>query len=80
MIIRFEAVMLDSVDDRGAVLVFRDNRLTAVASRLDALHEEFEGHWFVEAMLDGEATLRPPPFATLGELEAWAGRPRSPSY
>jgi hypothetical protein len=59
--IRVEPVKLpaDFGDDEG-VLVFRDDVLLAVLSRLGEMHEDLAGHWYVEAYFPDQNSGHPP--------------------
>jgi hypothetical protein len=69
--VRFEAVTLagDFGDEQG-VLVFVDDSLFAVLSRLGEIHGELQGQWYIEAYF-GSTQLNVPhdTFATLEEAE-----------
>jgi xanthine dehydrogenase iron-sulfur cluster and FAD-binding subunit A len=71
MNIRFEPVMLDSDEDANARLVFRGERLAAVVSRLDDLHDRLAGRWFIEAVFDGHSRPINDTFPALADVEAW---------
>ena len=72
MKLRFEPVILDSGQDDDARLVFRDNRLALIISRLSDPHDGLAGSWFVEAIFDGSlGEKRPDPFSTLADVERW---------
>lgn len=68
----YQGITLDTggIDDQ-AVLVLREGRLTAVLSRLGAMHDDLVGKWSVEALF-----VAPPPwprniFADPDEFVAW---------
>lgn len=72
MSVSFEAITLDTGDDDDrAVLVLRDGRLTAVLSRLSAMHEELAGQWFVEAMFGPTLNAQQHVFADPDEFVSW---------
>jgi hypothetical protein len=71
MNVRFEEITLDTDLDFEARLVFRDNRLAAIVSRLSEFHDEFSGHWFVEAVFDGKLRTRTDVFPDLTDVEMW---------
>lgn len=71
MSLSFAPVTLDAShgDDR-AMLVFRDDRLTAIVSCLGEAHGEVAGRWFVEAVFTDLDTIFDETFATLAEVAA----------
>ena len=72
MTVSFQEVVLDTRDvDDTAILVLRDGRLTAVLSRLGAMHEENEGQWFVEALFGAAPASMQHVFADPAEFVAW---------
>lgn len=68
--IRFQQVILhdDFGDDEG-MLVFVNDRLVAVLSRLGQMHDTLTGRWFIEAPLCILPGDMPDTFATLQEVE-----------
>jgi hypothetical protein len=68
----FQEITLDTGDgDDRAVLVLRDGRLTAVLSRLGAMHDEMAGLWFVEAVFGTPPTDLRHTFGDPGDFVAW---------
>ena len=73
--ISIQPVRLDSQDDDGeAVLVFHDDQLVAVASRLSGLHGPLSGSFFIEAVFGPRDHHLGATFATEDELRGWAER------
>ena len=81
MQISIQPVRLDTHDGDGdAVLIFRDDQLVAVASRLCDLHGRLSGSLFVEVVFGPRDHHVGATFATEDELRRWAegletGRP-----
>jgi hypothetical protein len=80
MHISIQPVRLDTPDlDDDAVLIFRGDRLVAVASRLSDLHGELSGSFFIEAVFGPRDLHLGSTFASEKELRRWAesldGRP-----
>lgn len=71
--IRFEPILLASADDCDARLVFQEDRLAAIVSRLGDLHDGLAGYWFVEAVFDGVPRPRADPFPALDDVASWIG-------
>jgi hypothetical protein len=74
--LRFETVSIANLEDQDARLVFADDRLVAVLSRLSKAQGERAGHWFTEALF-GPISLRDRDQATftdLGEVQHWFER------
>jgi hypothetical protein len=68
----FQEITLDTWnDDDRAVLVLRDGRLTAVLSRLSAMHDELAGMWFVETLFGTPPAKPQHIFAHPDEFIAW---------
>lgn len=73
MQISIQPVRLDTEDGDGdAVLVFRGDRLVAVASRLCDFHEGLSGSYFIEAMFGPRDHHVGATFAGEDELRRWA--------
>lgn len=73
MQISLQPVRLDAPDsDDDGVLVFRGDRLVAVASRLSDLHVGLSGRWFVEAAFGPRDFHVGATFASEEELCHWA--------
>jgi len=66
----FQPIVLDTPFDSHGVLVFRDGRLVAIASCLDAGHEDLEGRWAIEKLFPEWAGA----FGTFETLEALEAR------
>ena len=72
MALTFQAVTLDTDSpDAEAVLVLRGGRLVAVLSCLSDLHDDLEGHWFVEAAFGPLPRSNAETFESLSEFESW---------
>jgi len=59
--------------DREGRLVFLEERLVAVLSKLGELHEDATGHWFLEASFTPTSRSGAGPFATLEDALAAIG-------
>jgi hypothetical protein len=68
--IKFERVTLhNDLGDEEGMLVFWNNRLIAVVSRLGQMHESLTGRWFLEAPFCALPADLPHTFANLEEVE-----------
>ena len=73
MTISLQPTTLDTPDgDAEAVLVYRENRLLAVASRLGPAHEADAGSWFLEAVFGPRDLWTGTSFVDEAGLAAWA--------
>ena len=73
MQITYQSLRLDTCDDdEEALLVFRDGRLLAVASRLCAEHGDLAGSVFIEAMFGAHDRYVGATFRSQEELAQWA--------
>jgi hypothetical protein len=61
--------------DREGTLVFRDSRLLALLTRLDTIHGELAGRWFVETIFGDLPERQPPAFETTGAFGEWLASP-----
>lgn len=72
MKVTFTPVRVDVPGGDDGLLVFADERLSAVLTRLGSDHDEQSAHWFLEAgfgRLDGRP--QHPTFVDLLEAESW---------
>ena len=73
MHISIQPVRLDTPDsDNEGVMIFRSDRLVAVASRLSDLHGGLAGRFFIEAMFGPRDLHVGATFASEEELRRWA--------
>ena len=68
----FRPVTLDhEYGDTEGMLVFREDRLMAVLSRLGDLHEQLAGSWYIEASFSHGLVQVGGVFGSLPEFERW---------
>jgi len=68
--ISFQPVTLDvNHGDEAAMLVFRDERLSAIVTRLGAEHGGLAGRWFVETLFTENAGMLHVTLSSLTDLE-----------
>lgn len=72
MTVEFRPVRLAGHFTEGeSLLVFRNDELAAVISRLGAVYDELAGKWFVEACFDGACESPHRAFDDLAGVEEW---------
>jgi len=70
--VAFQAAHFDpGLGDCEGVLVFRDDALLAVATKLGLAHDDLAGSWIVEALFSAAVGVPRHTFPDLAGLEAW---------
>jgi hypothetical protein len=74
MRLQLQPVRVANGHDEDGHLVFADGHLVAVLVCLSDEHEEFIGHWYLEAGFGGLDGPHHPVFADLDEAQGWIER------
>lgn len=75
MPISYRPVTLDANHgDEAAMLVFRDERLSAIVTRLGAAHGGLAGRWFVETLFTESTDMLHVTLSSLTDLESLLAR------
>lgn len=69
--INFQPVKVASPGQTDGRLVFVDESLVAVVTRLDDTNDAFAGRWFAEAQFEGMRDIQDHTFGSLDELEEY---------